>query len=297
MLLKEIYHEMKDALKEAGVETPALDARIIIEERGGFDWSDIVAKGETIEISDGLCEQMRLDTKERINGKPLSRIYNRREFWGMDFALCPDTLDPRPDTELIIELALKRFEGRKPPERILDLGTGSGCILISLLSEFPEARGVGIDLSEGALEMAQYNAGQNKCLDRVEFMHGSWWEAFGAQHGAGNIAHNVQHKFDLIVSNPPYIANQVIPTLSDEVKNHDPILGLDGGADGLDAYKIILSRLKEHLFRDGITLLEIGYDQENDVMRLSKESRFALRTVHNDLAGNPRVVDISRGDK
>ena len=337
MTLKTIYQEMKDALKEAGVETPALDARIIIEERAGLDWSDIVAKGDEIEISDGLCEQMRRDVSERINGKPLSRIYNRREFWGMDFALCPDTLDPRPDTELIIELALKRFEGRKPPERILDLGTGSGCILISLLSEFPEARGVGIDLSEGALEMAQYNAGQNGCLGRVEFMHGSWWDALytvlpsfndesvqslrrlraaarglnapythsdsidqnrcDAQNGAAKTVHNAQHKFDLIVSNPPYIANQVIPTLSDEVKNHDPILGLDGGADGLDAYKIILSRLNEHLSEHGITLLEIGYDQENDVMRLSKESRFALRTVHNDLAGNPRVVDISRGDK
>ncbi len=297
MLLKEIYHEIKEALSEAGVDTPALDARIIIEERLGYDWSDIVAKGQEIELSTQDCQQIREDVVVRINGTPLSRIYNKREFWGLEFALSSDTLDPRPDTELIIELALQRFSGRKAPKNILDLGTGSGCILISLLSEFPEAHGVGVDLSEGALEMARQNAQQNKCANRAKFIQGSWWNALDAQHGAAKTVHKVQQKYDLIVSNPPYIVNQVIPDLSPEVKNHDPILSLDGGVDGLDAYKIIFSQLKNYLSDDGITLLEIGYDQENDVMRLSKESRFALRTVHADLAGNPRVVDISRGDK
>jgi len=305
MTLKKIYQEMKEALHEAGVDMPAFDARIIIEERCGFDWSDIVAKGEDLVVSDDICEQMRIDVTERINGKPISRIYNKREFWGLDFSLSPYTLDPRPDTELIIELALKRFSGRNPPQRILDLGTGSGCILIALLSEFKNSVGVGVDLSEGALEMARYNAQQNGCGERISFICGSWWDAFDAGHvascgaaqGAHKGAHNVQQKYDLIVSNPPYIANQVIPNLDPEVKNHDPILSLDGGSDGLDAYKVIFSKLKHYLSDDGIALLEIGYDQENDVMRLSEESGFALRTVHVDLAGNPRVVDISRGDK
>jgi release factor glutamine methyltransferase len=301
MTLKNLYYEMKETLQASGVEMAALDARIIIEERSGFDWSDIVARGDDIDIFPQACMQMREDVRARINGKPLSRIYNKREFWGLEFALSPNTLDPRPDTELIIELALKRFDGRKNPQNILDLGTGSGCILIALLCEFPNSVGVGVDLSEGALEMAHYNAQQNECGYRATFVCGSWWDALDADHvvsgGAAQGACKVQQKYDLIVSNPPYIANYVIPNLSPEVKNHDPILSLDGGADGLDAYKIIFSKLKNYLSDDGIALLEIGYDQENDAMRLSEESGFALRTVHNDLAGNPRVVDISRGDK
>ncbi|MCK5384635.1 MAG: peptide chain release factor N(5)-glutamine methyltransferase [Alphaproteobacteria bacterium] len=297
MTLKNIYREMKDALQEAMIEMPALDARIIVEERAGLEWADIIAKGEEIEIEAALCEQMRGDVMERISGRPLSRIYNKREFWGLEFKLSPDTLDPRPETELIVELALQRFTGREVPRKILDLGTGSGCILIALLSEFSNSEGIGVDLSEGALDIARYNAQQNGCGSRAKFIHGSWWDAVDAQHDAKKDAHNTQQKFDLVVSNPPYISNHVIQNLAPEVKNHDPILGLDGGNEGLDAYKIIFSKLKTHLFPDGIALLEIGYDQENDVVRLSKESGFALRTVHADLAGNPRVVEISCGDK
>lgn len=291
MFLKEIYSEMKEVLGQAGLEKPDLEARIIIEERAGFDWSDIVTCAN-VEVSSDVCEVMRKDVLMRIKGKPLSRIYNKREFWGREFLLSSDTLDPRPDTELIIELALERFKDislAEQPQNILDMGTGSGCVLIALLCEFPKAQGVGVDLSQGALDMAAKNAQQNGVADRAGFVNGSWWSALDAQ--------KVQQKFDLIVSNPPYISNQVIPTLAPEVKNHDPVLALDGGDDGLDAYKIIFSRLKKHLSRAGIALLEIGYDQENDVMRLSEESGFALRSVHNDLAGNPRVVEISCGDK
>ncbi|MCK5374785.1 MAG: peptide chain release factor N(5)-glutamine methyltransferase [Alphaproteobacteria bacterium] len=301
MILKYIYREMVEVLREAGVDLPDLDARIIIEERCDYDWSDIIAKGESLDVDSDICQQMRQDVTKRINGRPISRIYNKREFWGLKFSLSENTLDPRPDTELIIELALQRFSGDYFPKHILDLGTGSGCILISLLSEFLDSHGVGTDLSSGALDMARYNAQQNGCGKRVSFIHGSWWNALESDHtvscAANETAHKVQQKFDLIVSNPPYIANRVIEKLAPEVKNHDPILSLDGGVDGLDAYKIIFPRLKMHLSRCGIALLEIGYDQENDVMRLSEEYGFALRTVHNDLAGNPRVVEISCGDK
>ena len=301
MILKEIHCEIVKALQEAGVDTPDLDARIIIEERCGYDWSDIVARGGMLGVDDMICQQMRRDVNMRINGKPISRIYNKREFWGLEFSLSEDTLDPRSDTELIIELALQRFSGDYFPKHILDMGTGSGCILIALLSEFSDSYGVGTDLSSGALDMARYNAQQNGCGGRVSFLQGSWWNAFESDHAvscaANEPAHKVQQKFDLIVSNPPYIANRVIENLAPEVKNHDPILSLDGGDDGLDAYKIIFSQLKNHLSDDGITLLEIGYDQENDVMRLSEESGFALRTVHADPVGNPRVVEISCGDK
>ena len=275
-MLNKIYKEISQTLKDD------FEARLIIEERTSYELSDIIINPDAI-ISDAQYSNILSDVEQRIAGKPLSRIYGQREFWGLEFQISEDTLDPRPDTELIIELALKRFS-KDAPLRILDLGTGSGCILISLLSEFGESIGYGVDLSFGAVKMAQLNAAKNNVNNRASFICGSWVDA-------------ISGKFDLIVSNPPYISNQIIPTLSKEVRNHDPILSLDGGVDGLEPYKIIFPKLKNLLHDGGIALFEIGYDQEKDIMRLAEESRFMQRCVHLDLAGNPRVVDISSGDK
>lgn len=288
MTLDQLYKDIIKMLETAGIETPSLDARLIIEERARYDWSDIVTRPDQV-IEVGAQQLIMEDVGQRCAGKPLSRIYGEREFWGLPFALSEDTLDPRPDTELIIDIALQHFANKEQPIRILDLGTGSGCILISLLSEFSDSVGFGIDLSAGAVKTAKSNAQQNSCGKRAHFICGSWMDAI--------VADNAQHKFDLIVSNPPYITNQVIAGLSPEVKNHDPILSLDGGVDGLQAYKYIFQHLKSYLSDDGIALFEIGYDQENDVMRLSEDAGFALRRVHADLAGNPRAVEISCGDK
>ena len=271
-MLKKLYQEISKTLKDD------FEARLIIEERTSYSWLDIISKPDSI-ISEAQYCAIMSDVDMRRSGKPLSRIYGRREFWGLEFLISEDTLDPRPDTELIIELALKHFPKDKPL-RILDLGTGSGCILISLLSEFKKSIGYGVDLSFGALKTAK----KNDFTNRANFICGSWLDSISGE-------------FDLIVSNPPYIKNQIIPTLSKEVRNHDPILALDGGNDGLKPYKIIFPHLKNLLNRGGIALFEIGYDQEKDVMRLAEESRFMQRSVHLDLAGNPRVVDISSGDK
>ena len=281
--LKPLYQEIIQTLKDGNIDTPDLDARFMIEERTAYTWSDMIAHPDSI-VSEQQHEMIMDDVKQRLAGKPLSRIYNKREFWGLSFSLSEDTLDPRPDTELIIDLALQRFPDKNTVLRILDLGTGSGCILIALLSEFPNATGYGIDISQNATKYAQRNAQANNVDDHAHFLCGSWLDA-------------IQGTFDLIVSNPPYIAHDTIPTLSPEVKNHDPIQALDGGHDGLNPYKIIFPHLKKHLNPNGISLFEIGYDQEKDVMRLAKESGFAQRTVHIDLAGNPRVVEISCGDK
>lgn len=282
-LLKPLYHDMIARLKGADIEMPDLDARFIIEERTPYDWSDIIARPDS-PITQIQHDKITSDIVLRIAGKPLSRIYGCREFWGLEFLISEDTLDPRPDSELIIDLALKHFPDRDRPLEILDLGTGSGCILISLLSEFKNARGWGIDLSVGAVKCAKENAQKNHVAARSHFLCGSW-------------LNGINKKFDLIVSNPPYISNQVIPTLSEEVRNHDPILALDGGDDGLEPYKELFPQLKNFLNPDGIALFEIGYDQEKDVMRLAEKAGFVQRTVHFDLAGNPRVVDISCGDK
>ena len=285
--LKAIYTYIVNTLAEACVDTPELDARIMIEERTVYDWSDIISKPEAVIELDSRSKILA-DLDVRIAGKPLSRIYGKGHFWSLDFKISPDTLDPRQDTELVIDMACQKLD-KKKSLKILDLGTGSGCIAISLLSEFPNAHAVGTDISPRALSIAKYNAKHYKVDNRISFICGSWFDPLSVK--------NVNYRFDLIVSNPPYIKNHIIPTLSKEVKNHDPILALDGGANGLQAYKILFSHLKSFLKIDGTALFEIGYDQADDVMRLSQTAGFALRTVHPDLAGNPRVVEISRGDK
>lgn len=273
-----LYRNLKDVL-------PDLEARIIIRERTGQPWSAIIANPD---IPVGNLEQVESDVKRRLGGEPLSRIYGEREFHGLTFKISPAVLDPRPDTETLVDVALQKFHVKQAPE-ILDLGTGSGCILISLLHALPQARGTGVDVSSETLEIARENARTIGVIDRAEFTCGDW--GTGLPSGG----------FDLVVSNPPYIASSVIPNLEPEVRNHDPILALDGGKDGLQAYKNIFPDLPRLLKKGGIALFEIGYDQEDAVMRLGKESRIRPRIhiagVHRDLAGRPRVVEISRGDK
>ena len=280
--LSDLYKHLCQSFTDVDMPTAERDARWIVQVHTGHEWSDIIARPEEA-IDSATLQKIEQDLQRRLDGEPISRIYGEREFWGLKFRICPDTLDPRPDTETIIEQALERFKERLP-ETILDLGTGSGCVLIALLSEFKEAQGIGIDKSQGALKTARYNAQNNAVEGRAQFFCGDWGSALG-------------QSFDLIVSNPPYISNQVIPTLSREVQNHDPILALDGGKDGLDAYKKIFSEIKSYLKPGGTGLFEIGFDQQKDVMRLAEESGLSVRHVHHDLAGQPRVVDISSGDK
>ena len=219
--------------------------------------------------------------RRRLTGEPLSRIIGHQEFWGLNFELSPDTLDPRMDTETLIQAALDRFRG-SPPQRILDIGTGTGCILITLLHEWPETTGVATDISAGALETARKNARLNGVADRAEFIRTSWT--------AG-----VTGPFDLVVSNPPYIPTAVIPNLDENVQNYDPILALDGGADGLDAYRIILTEIKTLLNPGGIVLFEIGYDQAETMPRIVEESGATPENIIRDSGGNPRVVECRMG--
>lgn len=267
-IVQNIYKELKEQLGEN-------EARIILKERAGLEWSEIIASPER-EIE---TQTIRNDLSQRLEGRPLSKIYGKKEFWGMEFAVNEDVLDPRPDSETLIEVALRHYEDKKPPQTILDLGTGSGCLLLALLSEFPNATGVGVDVSEKALQVAQKNA-ENLCLEaRSTFVQGEW-------------AQNIDQKFDLVISNPPYIASKIIPNLEKEVKNYDPIQALDGGNDGLDAYHQIFSDLFRILNDDGLALFEIGFDQKDEMVRLSKKYKIRIGNIHDDLAGNPRVVDM-----
>lgn len=277
-----VYQDLRQRLVSACGDSADLESRIILEKRTGFVWSDIIAKPD-ITIPESHYHLIQEDLVQRLSGKTLSRLYGQKEFWGMTFTVTSETLDPRPDTETLIEHALTLYKDA-PPQTILDLGTGTGCILIALLNEFKNAHGIAIDKSFAALKTAQQNAAQNGCTDRIRFICGSWLAPLNAA-------------FDLIVSNPPYIASQIIPTLDAEVKNHDPILALDGGNDGLMAYKEIFSDLKKIMKKESKALFEIGHDQGESILRLVEDSGLRADSLVRDLAGWPRVVEISRGDK
>jgi release factor glutamine methyltransferase len=283
MNLSDMYGHLKRKLTSDSIESPDLEARFILKHHLGVEWGDIIADPHR-NIPESMVILIENDLKRRLNGESLSRIHGIREFHGLEFRLGKATLDPRPETELIVDRALELFHGKQSPARILDLGTGTGCIIISLLSEWPESRGVAVDLSAEALDVAGMNAEIHKVAHRLEFKQGSW--------GQG-----VSGSFDLVVSNPPYIPTADIANLESVVRNHDPILALDGGFDGLEAYKKIFFDLKRLLTPCGKALFEIGAGQEADIVRLGGESRIRIECVHPDLAGIPRVVEISSGDK
>ncbi|AWN52002.1 peptide chain release factor N(5)-glutamine methyltransferase [Methylobacterium sp. 17Sr1-1] len=262
-----------DELAARGIETAALDARILVEEALGVTATDLALRGGEPVGPEG-AERLGASLARRAAGEPVARIIGAWEFWGLPFWLSPETLVPRPDTETLVEAALSlRLDG---PHRIVDLGTGTGCILVALLTEWPRAIGLGIDRSVGALRTARANAARNGVAERAAFAAGDWAAA-------------LEGPFDLVVANPPYIASDVIAGLSGEVRDHDPRLALDGGPDGLDAYRTILAQVPRLLRPGGHLLVEIGYDQEEPLRQLAAAHGLSPQ-VRRDLAGHPRVV-------
>ncbi len=202
--------------------------------------------------------------QRRLNGEPVDRILGYREFYGHKFYLNLDTLSPREDSECVVNLALSVVKDRQRPVHILDLGTGTGCLLLTLLAELPSATGLGIDLSQNAVNMAGKNA-QNLKLDaRARFITSDWFE-------------NVTQKFDLIISNPPYIETHILLQLEREVREHDPMLALDGGSDGLNCYRLIAARAGQVLNPNGYVVVEIGMGQSESVTDIFRYSGLAYK--------------------
>lgn len=275
MQLKSLYESLK-------AEIDDLDARIIIEECAGLTWTDIIANPDKVIAPDQITTITTI-VERRKNGEPLSRILGKRQFWGLDFALSPETLDPRPDTEILVEHALAFAKTLEAPT-ILDMGTGTGCIPIALLHELPTATAIATDIQQNALKTALQNARTHGVHTRFRLRHADWFSG-------------ITEKFDLITSNPPYISVESIANLSPEVQNHDPILALDGGKNGMEPYEIIFSQIKNHLNDGGRAFLEIGFDQCGYITRLAEKTGIRIEAIHPDLAGIPRVVEISCGDK
>lgn len=273
-----------EKLGAAGVATPALDARLLALEAFGLTLTELVRGGDAEATPDGRA---RLDAlaERRAAGEPVDRILGRREFWGLTFALTSATLAPRPDTETIVETALAEA-GAGAADRsisVLDLGTGAGCLLLAILAERAGAHGLGVDRSPEAAAAAQRNAGTLGFGGRARFVVSDWAAAI-----AGT--------FDLVVSNPPYIATPDLATLDPEVRLHDPRLALDGGTDGLDAYRAILGDARRLLAPGGALVLELGAGQQDAVTAIAAQAGLELARAVRDLGGVPRAAAFRRVD-
>ncbi len=283
MKLADLLRQARRKFAEAGLPTPELDARFLLQDILHLSSADLL-DGDRVFSAEELA-YVEDCIARRIAGEPVSRIAGFREFYGRSFFLSPATLDPRPDTETLIEAVLEwvKRTPREHPLRILDLGTGTGCILLTLLHEIPGSTGTGIDFSPEACVTAQRNAVNQNLSDRAMILCSNWTDSLSG-------------RFDIIVSNPPYIPSQTIPTLSPEVQNHDPILALDGGDDGLGPYKILLPRLRKFLEPGGVVFFEVGIGQAGDIARLVRDSDATLSRTHADLGGVERVLEIAYGD-
>ena len=274
---------VEKAYQKLKSQMPEHDARYIIDAVTGVTWADIIAAPDR-KLEPSVVERIREILARYDLGEPISRILGVREFWGLDFHLSPETLDPRSDSEVLVERALQHYSDT-PPEVFADLGTGTGCLAIALLTEWPESRAILLDLSSKALETARKNAKHHRVEKRCFFVNGCWSEAFAGE------------SLDCLIANPPYIQSGEIVALDENVQKYDPILALDGGQNGLQAYCDIFSTLNFVLKPGGKAFFEIGFDQGDDMLRLGEKYRIRIEAIYADYAGNPRVVDISRGDK
>ncbi len=281
MTIKEWRQLIEENLSKAGVPNASLEAKWLIagalEKENSFvtlHSSYLTSSQEDAKLQEWL--------RRRLQGEPLSRLKGIREFWSLPFHLNEHTLDPRPETELLIEGVLKWIDKRTlDPWRILDLGTGSGCLLIALLHELKNTTGLGVDLSEGALTMAYSNATLNKVAARATFQQSNWGE-------------DLEGAFDIIVSNPPYIPLKDKETLEKSVLYFDPSLALFGGEDGLECYRILAREISRLLAIEGLSVLEIGYGQRKGVEALFHKAGFKTLFVLKDLAGIDRAIGMQK---
>jgi release factor glutamine methyltransferase len=276
LTLVRAWTRAREVLKAAGIDSPAIDARLLLEAAAGVSRTDIVADPYR-PLDARAAELLETYVARRSAREPVSRILGRRGFWKIMLNVSPDVLTPRPDTETIVDGVLSAFdEGRR--FSVLDLGVGSGAILLAILAERPLAKGLGVDISEEALAVARENAANLGLADRMALLRGDWTE--GLASGS----------FDLVVSNPPYIPSAEIEGLDPEVRDHEPRLALDGGADGLEAYRRLAPEILRVLRPDGVFAVEIGWTQAAEVETIFRAAGAQDVRTRKDLANRDRVV-------
>jgi release factor glutamine methyltransferase len=274
--LGSLLGEVASTLSRAGFAEPRRAARRLVASTLELTPAELLSHSDQV-LDQQQTGRVRLALDRMAKREPLSRILGRREFWGLEFALSADTLDPRPDTETDVEAVLRRVFDRDAPLRFLDLGIGTGCILLALLSEFPAAIGFGVDIAPGAAMTALRNAAALGLGERAHFLVGDWGTA-------------ISGRFDVIVSNPPYIASAALADLPPEVALYDPCLALDGGADGLGAYRSLVADLARLLEPGGVVAIEVGFNQAPAVAAMLRAGGLAISGCERDLAGIARCV-------
>ena len=276
MTIDEALRDGAARLHASGIDNPRLEARLLLA-YALRTTQETVLRDRDAEIDPTGYHSL---LARRVAREPLAHILGRREFWSLDLLVSPDTLVPRPETETLIEAALAAFAGQPPPRQVLDLGTGSGCLLLAALSEFPASFGFGIDRSEAALALARRNAARLGLGDRAAFLCGDWGAALAG-------------RFDLVLSNPPYIPSLEIDGLMPEVACCEPRLALDGGPDGLVAYRCLIPELDRLLTDRGVAVLEVGEGQADAVAALGREAGFTVAT-RRDLTEITRAIVLNR---
>jgi release factor glutamine methyltransferase len=268
-----------ERLAEAGIAESRREARLLVALALGIAPAEASIDPERV-LDRAAAARLAALLARRAAREPFSRLAGKREFWSLDFALSPATLDPRPDSETVIETALALLPDRNAPRRILDLGTGTGCLLLALLSELPRAVGVGVDLHPGAATTARRNAAALGLAERAVFAVGWWGSALSGEA-------------DVILANPPYIPSQAIDGLAPEVARWDPRIALDGGTDGLQAYRELAAETRRLLAPGGIACFEVGEGQTPRVAGLMVEAGLSVEEIRRDLAGIERCVAVS----
>jgi release factor glutamine methyltransferase len=276
--VSEILRRATARLAEAGIDSARLDARVLLGKALGVDGTWLFNHAED-EVKDESAFAALIE--RRLNREPVSLILGHREFWSLDFTVTRDTLAPRPDSETLIEAVLAELPDRGRALSLLDLGTGTGCLLLSLLSELPAARGIGADLNPATLAVAESNAEKLGLRGRAEFILSDWWQ-------------NISGRHDVILSNPPYIPSGDIDGLDPEVAKFEPLGALDGGSDGLGAYRRLAAGAGNFLAEQGVIAFEVGAGQARDVASLLAEAGLRVRQVRKDLAGIERCVVAGR---
>jgi release factor glutamine methyltransferase len=273
---------MTQLFRTAGIESPDADARLLLGHALRLDRAQLVSQDDRILDAREVNAASALAAR-RLKHEPVARIFGRKEFWNLTLMVTPDVLVPRPETETLIEAVLDgaaRDAMQMEKLRILDIGTGSGALLLALLSELPNAMGTGTDISAAALSVARENAERNGLTGRCVFV-------------ACDIATGLSGPFDVIVSNPPYIAHGDIASLAPDVRDYDPAIALDGGDDGLDAYRAIAAQAPGLLAPGGKLVVELGVGQEAAVRALFTKAGLTVAPAHNDLGGIPRALDAT----
>jgi release factor glutamine methyltransferase len=277
--LAELLRLARQRLEASGIEDAALDARLLVEHFTGTSRSDAIARPDIVTESQAVAA-VEAALERRSAGEPVHRILGFREFYGLELSLSAQTLEPRPDTEILIDAILpfmRDVTAREGACRVLDLGTGTGAIALALLANVPDASAIGVDVSPDALATAARNAAGLGLADRFTALRSDWFS-------------QINGRFHVIASNPPYIRSDDIAGLQAEVRLFDPVRALDGGEDGLQPYRVIAAQAAAHLEQGGAVVVEIGNTQRLEVISIFENEGFRLLEARRDLGGNDRVL-------